>query len=60
MIKTQSALQLARKAYQPKLPKTLRGAVEVLETGNTEPVANKEELKSLFPNTYGLPILRFV
>lgn len=60
MIKTQSALQLARKAYQPKLPKTLRGTVEVLETGNTEPVANKEELKSLFPNTYGLPILRFV
>ena len=60
MIKTQSALQLARKVYQPKLPKTLRGAVEVLETGNTEPVANKEELKSLFPNTYGLPILRFV
>ncbi len=60
MTKTQSALQLARKAYEPKLPKTLRGAIEVVEAGVTEPVADKEELKKLFPHTYGLPILRFV
>ena len=60
MTKTQSALQLARKSYQPKLPKALRGAIEVVELGKTEPATHKEELKKLFPNTYGMPILRFV
>lgn len=58
MIETQSALQLARKLYVPKLPKALKGFVEVVELGKTEPADNKEELKALFPNTYGLPILR--
>lgn len=60
MNNTQSALQLARKSYQPKLPKALRGAIEVVELGKTEPATHKEELKKLFPNTYGMPILRFV
>ena len=60
MKKILSALQLARKAYMPKLPKGLHGAIEVIEEGATEPAADKDELKSLFPNTYGLPILRFV
>lgn len=60
MNNTQSTLQLARKSYQPKLPKALRGAIEVVELGKTEPATHKEELKKLFPNTYGMPILRFV
>lgn len=60
MNNTQSAFQLARKSYQPKLPKALRGAIEVVELGKTEPATHKEELKKLFPNTYGMPILRFV
>lgn len=60
MNNTQSALQLARKSYQPKLPKALRGAIEVVELGKTEPATHKEELKKLFPSTYGMPILRFV
>ena len=60
MNNTQSALQLARKSYQPKLPKALRGAIEVVELGKTEPATHKEELKKLFPNTYGMPIVRFV
>ena len=60
MNNTQSALQLSRKSYQPKLPKALRGAIEVVELGKTEPATHKEELKKLFPNTYGMPILRFV
>lgn len=60
MKKILSALQLARRAYMPKLPKGLHGAIEVIEEGATEPAADKDELKSLFPNTYGLPILRFV
>ena len=60
MNNTQSALQLARKSYQPKLPKALRGAIEVVELGKTAPATHKEELKILFPNTYGMPILRYV
>ncbi len=54
-----SALQLARKAYMPRLPKGLQGAIEVNEEGATEPAADKDELKRLFPNTYGLPVLNF-
>lgn len=60
MTKTQSALQLARKLYEPKLPKALQGIVAVQELGKTEPVTDKEALKALFPKTYGLPILRLV
>lgn len=60
MKKILSALQLARKAYVPKLPKGLQGAIEVNGEGATEPAADKEELKRLFPHTYGLPILNFV
>ena len=32
----------------------------MVELGKTEPATHKEELKKLFPNTYGMPILRFV
>ncbi len=54
-----SPLQQARAAYQPKLPLTLTGAV-VAKLGNpTQSVANQEEIKALFPNTYGLPELTF-
>ena len=54
-----SALQVARAAYQPKLPKALQGAVAVKEGAATESVANQEEIKKLFPNTYGMPIVTF-
>ena len=47
MTKTQSALQLARKLYEPKLPKALQGIVAVQELGKTEPVTDKEALLSL-------------
>ena len=43
---TKSALQIARAAYQPKLPAALKGAVKVKD--------------KLFPNTYGLPLIEFV
>ena len=56
---TKSALQVARAAYQPKLPKALQGAVAVKEGAATESVANQEEIKKLFPNTYGMPIVTF-
>ena len=54
-----SALQIERAAYQPKLPKALRGAVKVKEGEPTHSVDNQEEIKKLFPNTYGMPIVEF-
>ena len=54
-----SPLQQARAAYQPKLPTVLTGAVKVVEGNPTESVANQAEIKALFPNTYGLPVLKF-
>jgi len=54
-----SALQLARAAYQPKLPKALQGAVKVKEGVATQSVGDQEEIKKLFPNTYGMPIVEF-
>ncbi|QFQ13534.1 diphosphate--fructose-6-phosphate 1-phosphotransferase [Pseudoprevotella muciniphila] len=55
-----SALQIAREAYQPKLPLGLRGNVSVKEGEPTQSVADQEEIKKLFPNTYGLPLVEFV
>ena len=55
-----SALQQARAAYQPKLPKALQGAVKVQEGAPTQSVDNQEEIKELFPNTYGMPLVEFV
>jgi pyrophosphate--fructose-6-phosphate 1-phosphotransferase len=54
-----SALQLARAAYQPKLPKALQGAVKIKEGAATQSVGDQEEIKKLFPNTYGMPIVEF-
>ena len=54
-----SALQKARAAYQPKLPKALQGAVKVKEGKPTQSVGDQEEIKKLFPNTYGMPIVEF-
>ena len=55
-----SALQKARSAYQPKLPKALQGAVKIVEGASTQSVDNQEEIKNLFPNTYGMPLVEFV
>ncbi len=54
-----SALQKARAAYQPKLPIVLTGAVKAVEGDPTQSVADQEAIKELFPNTYGLPELKF-
>ena len=54
-----SALQMARAAYQPKLPKALQGAVKIKEGAATQSVGDQEEIKKLFPNTYGMPIVEF-
>lgn len=55
-----SALQRVRAEYQPKLPKTLQGDVKVKLGEATESVANQEEIKELFPHTYGMPVVEFV
>ena len=55
-----SALQKERAGYQPKLPKALQGAVMVQEGAPTQSVDNQEDIKKLFPNTYGMPLVEFV
>ena len=54
-----SPLQRVRAEYQPKLPNALKGAVKLEVGAPTESVADQEEIKKLFPNTYGLPIVEF-
>lgn len=54
-----SALQKARAAYQPKLPKALKGPVVAVEGAPTQSVGNQEEIKAIFPNTYGMPVITF-
>ena len=57
---TKSALQIARASYAPKMPSELRGNIKIVEGGATESLSDQEEIKKLFPNTYGLPIIKFV
>ncbi|MBR2631709.1 MAG: diphosphate--fructose-6-phosphate 1-phosphotransferase [Bacteroidaceae bacterium] len=54
-----SNLQAARAAYQPKLPKALQGPVKAVEGAPTQSVGNQAEIKELFPNTYGMPVITF-
>ena len=54
-----SALQKERAGYQPKVPKALQGAVKVKEGAPTQSVDNQEDIKKLFPNTYGMPLVEF-
>lgn len=54
-----SALQRVRSEYQPKLPKALQGPVKLNIGEATQSVADQEEIKKLFPHTYGLPIVQF-
>ena len=55
-----SALQKERASYQPKLPKALQGAVKIKEGEPTKSVDNQDDIKKLFPNTYGMPLVEFV
>ena len=57
-----SPLQIERLKYQPKLPYSLANGINHLiaqEGSATEAVANKEEIKALFKNTYGKPTITF-
>jgi len=52
-----SPLQIARQSYQPKMPQALMGQVVLREGQATQSVADQDEIKALFPNTYGLPVI---
>jgi pyrophosphate--fructose-6-phosphate 1-phosphotransferase len=57
-----SPLQKARSAYQPKLPKALAqfgSAVVATEGAPTQSIADQAQIKTLFPHTYGLPVVTF-
>lgn len=56
---TISALQSERAKYQPKLPNSLKSSVKLVEGEKTQSVANQNEIKELFPTTYGMPIITF-
>lgn len=55
-----SALQIARAAYKAKMPKALTGNLSIIEGEATQSVADHDEIRHLFPNTYGMPIVKFV
>ena len=56
---TKSALQIARASYKPKMPEGLKGNVTMEEGAATVSVRDREDIRKLFPNTYGMPIVRF-
>ncbi|PZX12225.1 pyrophosphate--fructose-6-phosphate 1-phosphotransferase [Breznakibacter xylanolyticus] len=56
---TKSALQIARAAYAPKMPESLKGSVKIVEGRKTESIADQADIAKLFPNTYGMPLLTF-
>lgn len=62
MSNNKSVLAKARAAYAPKLPVSLRkGAlkVQIVEGAATESARDQAQIKALFPNTYGAPLLSF-
>lgn len=59
---TVSPLQAVRYKYQPKLPKILQQGISNISVkvgAKTESVSDQEKIRQFFPNTYGLPEIRF-
>ena len=57
-----SPLQIARYSYQPKLPEILKNdisKIKAVEGEITASVSDQEEIKKLFPNTYGMREVSF-
>lgn len=57
-----SPLQKERYTYAPKLPEMLKHQIleiEAVEGKATESVSDQEEIKALFPNTYGMKEVTF-
>jgi pyrophosphate--fructose-6-phosphate 1-phosphotransferase len=55
-----SALQKERAKYQPKLPKSLKGSLNMVEGEKTQSISDQDEIARLFPHTYGMPIVSFI
>jgi len=61
-MKKLSPLQIERLKYQPKLPACLAlgiNSLEMVEGDATESVRDQEQIRSLFKNTYGKPVVTF-
>ncbi len=57
-----SPLQIERLKYQPKLPECLSNGInnlEMVEGSATQSVRDQEQIKDLFKNTYGKPVVTF-
>ena len=57
-----SPLQIERLKYQPKLPSSLAKGINSLELSEgaaTQSVRDQEQIKALFKNTYGKPVVTF-
>ena len=52
-------IQKFRAIYHPKIPYSISGSAKLVEGKKTESVADQAEIKKLFPNTYGMPVLTF-
>ena len=61
-MKELSPLQKERLNYNPKLPSVLANGINKLvmtQGEKTQSVSNQEEIKELFKNSYGLPVVNF-
>ena len=61
-MKTLSPLQIERLKYQPKLPACLAlgiNSLEMVEGEATQSVRDQEQIRNLFKNTYGKPVVTF-
>ena len=61
-METLSPLQIERLKYQPKLPSSLTNGInslEMVEGSATQSVRDQEQIKNLFSNTYGKPVVTF-
>ena len=61
-MKTLSPLQIERLKYQPKLPASLAlgiNSLELVEGEATQSVRDQDQIRNLFKNTYGKPVVTF-
>lgn len=54
-----STLQAARAQYEPKMPAALHETIRPVDGAATESADDREEVRKLFPHTYGLPVITF-
>lgn len=61
-MKDLSPLQVERLKYEPKLPESLKqgiNSLELVQGENTKAIRDEEQIKELFKNTYGKPLVTF-